>query len=90
MDYTERQLVEGFFQYFERLKPRLVTYNGRSFDLPVLRYRAMLHGVSAPWLYQSGGRYNSYLYWYDTKWHCDLMDVLSDFRGIKDHQARRD
>lgn len=45
--YTERQLIEGFFQYFERLKPRLVTFNGRSFDLPVLRYRAMLHGVSA-------------------------------------------
>jgi hypothetical protein len=25
-------------------------FNGNSFDLPVLRYRAMVHGVSAPGL----------------------------------------
>ena len=51
--FSEKQLVEGFFQYFERLRPRLVTYNGRSSDLPVLKYRAMLHGVAAPWLYRA-------------------------------------
>ena len=28
-----------------------VTFNGNSFDLPVLRYRAMVYGVSAPGLY---------------------------------------
>jgi Predicted 3'-5' exonuclease related to the exonuclease domain of PolB len=30
------------------LTPQLVTFNGNSFDLPVLRYRAMVHGISAP------------------------------------------
>ncbi len=46
--YDEKTLLQGFFQHFERQKPRLVTYNGRSFDLPVLKYRAMMHGVQAP------------------------------------------
>jgi 3'-5' exonuclease len=32
------------------LSPQLVTFNGNSFDLPVLRYQAMVHGVSAPGL----------------------------------------
>ena len=42
-----------------RQKPRLVTYNGRSFDLPVLKYRAMMHGVQASWLHQGGDRFNN-------------------------------
>ena len=53
-DYDEARLLQGFFQYFERLKPRLVSFNGRGFDLPVLKYRAMAHGIAAPWLYDAG------------------------------------
>ncbi len=85
-DFTEAQLLEGFFRYFERLKPRLVTYNGRTFDLPVLKYRAMKHGIQAPWLYKGGDRYGNYSYRNNSDWHCDLMDVLSDFgasRAVK-------
>lgn len=79
VDYSEAKLLQAFFQFFERAKPRLVSYNGRTFDLPVLKYRAMLHGVQAPWLYRSGDRYSNYQYRYDNEWHYDVMDVLSDF-----------
>lgn len=77
--YDEKQLLQGFFQYFERLKPRLVSFNGRGFDLPVLKYRAMAHGISAPWLYGGGDKWNSYQSRYSADWHCDLIEVLSDF-----------
>ncbi len=77
--FDERQLLEGFFGYFERLKPRLVSFNGRGFDLPVLKYRAMVHGVTAPWLYDAGDKWNSYQSRYSSDWHCDLLEVLSDF-----------
>ncbi len=85
-DFSEAQLLDGFFRYFERSKPRLVTYNGRAFDLPVLKYRAMKHGVQAPWLQKGGDRFSNYSYRYSTDWHCDLMDVLADFgasRAVK-------
>lgn len=78
-DYDEARLLQGFFTYLERQKPRLVSFNGRTFDLPVLKYRAMVHGISAPWLHKSGDKWNSYGYRYATDWHCDLLDVLSDF-----------
>ena len=55
------------------LNPRLVTFNGNSFDLPVLRYRAMVHGVSAPGLC-ARPYFNRY-----TDDHLDLCDVLSSF-----------
>lgn len=77
--FDEKQLLQGFFTYVERIRPRLVSYNGRSFDLPVLKYRAMVHGISAPWLHKSGDKWNSYNYRYAADWHCDLLEVLSDF-----------
>ena len=77
--FDEKQLPQGFFQYFEYLKPRLVSFNGRTFDLPVLKYRAMAHGIAAPWLYGAGDKWNSYQSRYSMDWHCDLLDVLCDY-----------
>jgi 3'-5' exonuclease len=41
---TEKELITAFCDKIAELKPQLVTFNGNSFDLPVLRYRAMVHG----------------------------------------------
>ena len=75
----EKEIVQGFFTYLQRIKPRLVSYNGRSFDLPVMRYRAMSHGVAASWFYQSGDKWNNYMQRFSPDWHCDLLEVLSDY-----------
>jgi Predicted 3'-5' exonuclease related to the exonuclease domain of PolB len=47
---TEKQLIPAFVGKIADLNPQLVTFNGNSFDLPVLRYRAMINAVSAPGL----------------------------------------
>lgn len=61
-------------------QPRLVTWSGNGFDLAVLRYRAMLHGVSLDGLYGPAGQksFDSYLYRYGES-HIDLMDVLTGY-----------
>jgi len=78
-DSSEEEIIKGFFNYLSRKTPRLVSYNGRSFDLPVLKYRAMKHGVAAPWLYKSGDKWNNYMSRYSLDWHCDLLEAFSDF-----------
>ena len=75
-DADEKMLLEGLFDHLRRRKVRLVSYNGRGFDIPVLKYRAMRYGISVPWL-RSGtmdydGRYNLDL-------HCDLLEAFSNF-----------
>jgi 3'-5' exonuclease len=46
----EKLLISSFVDRIAQLSPQLITFNGSSFDLPVLRYRAMVHGVAAPGL----------------------------------------
>jgi len=44
---SEAKLISDFIEKIGQLLPQLVTFNGHSFDLPVLRYRAMVNRVSA-------------------------------------------
>jgi predicted PolB exonuclease-like 3'-5' exonuclease len=70
---TEKQLIAAFCDKIAELSPQLVTFNGNSFDLPVLRYRAMIQGVSAP-----GLSTRPYFHRY-TEDAIDLCDVFSSF-----------
>jgi 3'-5' exonuclease len=70
---TEKELIESFVNKIGQLSPQLVTYNGSGFDLPVLRYRAMIHRVFAP------GMHNRAYFHRYTDDCLDLCDVLSSF-----------
>jgi predicted PolB exonuclease-like 3'-5' exonuclease len=70
---SEKELIAAFVDRIAELKPQLVTFNGSSFDLPVLRYRAMVHKVAA-----IGLSARPYFHRY-TDDAVDLCDVLSSF-----------
>jgi len=83
-DSGEAELIERFFDGLEQYTPDLVSWNGGGFDLPVLHYRALLHGVQSPGYWELGDedrafRYNNYLNRFHWR-HIDLMDVLSGFQ----------
>jgi hypothetical protein len=82
---TERELLERFFDGIERFRPVLISWNGSGFDLPVIHYRSLKHGVAAPLYWESGDeirdfKYNNYLNRYHAR-HLDLMDVLAGFQA---------
>lgn len=79
IDAKEEDLIKGFFAHLKKNLSRLVSFNGKTFDVPVLKYRAMLFGIQAKWLYQSGDKWNNYNHRYSLEWHCDLLEALSDF-----------
>jgi hypothetical protein len=81
---SEAELVRRFFDGIERYAPELVSWNGSGFDLPVLHYRALRHGIQAPRYWETGDndrefRFNNYLSRFHWR-HLDLMDVLSGFQ----------
>lgn len=83
LSYSEGQLVKAFFQYLEKKRPRLVTFNGRGFDMPVLKYRGMKYNVTAPYFAIGEGRFDQYLYRFQVDYHCDLSDALNDFGATR-------
>jgi predicted PolB exonuclease-like 3'-5' exonuclease len=82
---SEKDLIERFFDGLDRYTPDLVSWNGAGFDLPVLHYRSLLHGITAARYWETGNsdasfRYSNYLSRFHWR-HMDLMDILSGFQG---------
>jgi predicted PolB exonuclease-like 3'-5' exonuclease len=81
----EGEIIQRFFEGIEKYTPQLVSWNGGGFDLPVLHYRGLIHGVRAPRYWDTGEddrdfRYNNYISRYHMR-HCDVMDLLSLYQG---------
>ncbi len=83
-DSGEAELIQRFYDGIERYSPQLVSWNGGGFDLPVLHYRGLIHGVTAARYWDWGDddrdfKWNNYLGRYHTR-HLDLMDVLAMYQ----------
>ena len=85
----EATVLRKFYELLERYTPQLVSWNGGGFDLPVLHYRSLIHGISAARYWDMGDgdfgdsrdfKWNNYLSRYHMR-HCDLMDVLAMYNG---------
>ena len=74
-DRSEIALISAFAARVDALRPTLVTFNGSGFDLPVLRYRAMVNGIAA-----RGLTSRSYFKRYDSA-NVDLCDELASIQS---------
>ena len=84
VESDEQDLLQRFYSGIERYTPRLVSWNGGGFDLPVIHYRSLLYPLNAAHYWETGQndtsfRYNNYLSRYHER-HTDLMDVLAGFQ----------
>jgi predicted PolB exonuclease-like 3'-5' exonuclease len=90
LDATERDLLSQFSAHMTSHQPSdlFVTWNGRTFDLPVLSLRSMKYGISAPWYYKD----RNVRYRFSDEGHLDLMDFFSDYGACRpmklDHACR--
>ncbi|WP_058535286.1 3'-5' exonuclease [Legionella saoudiensis] len=81
----EKELITRFFAGIDKHTPTLISWNGSGFDLPVLHYRALLHGIPAPTYWESGEnnqafRWNNYLSRFHYR-HMDLMDLIAGYQN---------
>lgn len=80
----ESDIIKRFFEGIQRYTPNLISWNGSGFDLPVLHYRSLKYGISAPTYWELGEnanefKWNNYLSRYHQR-HTDLMEVLASYQ----------
>jgi hypothetical protein len=84
----EASIIQRFFDGIDKYTPQLVSWNGGGFDLPVLHYRGLIHGVAAPRYWDMGEgdykdsrdfKWNNYISRYHHR-HLDLMDLLAMYQ----------
>jgi len=73
-DKPESDMLGDFAHFADQYRPHLVTYNGRSFDLPVISMRCLRHGLTLKFFHQD----RDYRYRFSDAGHIDLYDFLSE------------
>jgi predicted PolB exonuclease-like 3'-5' exonuclease len=78
-------ITEHFWRGWEHYKrPTLVTFNGRSFDLPLLELAAFRYGINLQrWFNLSGKSFEQPRNRYNTEFHLDVHDVLTNFGAAR-------
>ena len=85
---NESLLIQRFFDGIDKYTPQLVSWNGSGFDLPVMHYRGLIHGVEAARYWDMGEgdykdsrdfKWNNYISRYHSR-HLDLMDLLAMYQ----------
>jgi predicted PolB exonuclease-like 3'-5' exonuclease len=85
LDEDEGSIIQRFFDGVDKYTPQMVSWNGSGFDLPVLHYRGLIHGVQCPRYWDQGEddrefKWNNYISRYHAR-HLDLMDLLALYTG---------
>ncbi|MDX9993702.1 MAG: 3'-5' exonuclease [Rhodocyclaceae bacterium] len=80
----EGEIIQRFYDGIGKYTPQIISWNGGGFDLPVLHYRGLIHGVAAPRYWDLGEddrdfKWNNYISRYHTR-HLDLMDLLAMYQ----------
>ncbi|MDE5925246.1 MAG: 3'-5' exonuclease [Helicobacter sp.] len=85
----EKSLIAAFLNYLNKHQPKLVSFNGRGFDMPMLLLRAMKYKLQAnAYFEENNAQYNkskweNYRQRYSERFHTDLYDSLGNYGSAR-------
>ncbi|TDJ80268.1 3'-5' exonuclease [Campylobacter volucris] len=82
---NEKQMLEDFFNFITKHKPRLISFNGKNYDMPLLVIRALKYNINASAYLDVSNKWDNYKSKYAENKHCDLLESLGSFgqKGLK-------
>ncbi|MCP4194524.1 MAG: 3'-5' exonuclease [Planctomycetaceae bacterium] len=84
-EFRPHVIAEHFWRGWERYDaPTFVSFNGRSFDIPLMELAAYRYGVGVPkWFTQNARSWEQPRNRYNTDAHLDLQDLLCNFGATR-------
>ncbi len=84
-DFRPHKITHDFWLGWEKYgQPTLVSFNGRSFDLPLMELAAFRFGIAIPrWFNTQLRTYDQPRNRYNTAAHLDLYDLLTNFGATR-------
>lgn len=85
---NEGEIIAKFLNFIDKKNPRLISFNGRGFDLPMLMIRAMVYNLSCQAYFDDNdsrlnkNKWNNYRDRYSGNFHLDLLEFISEFRSV--------
>jgi len=85
----EEAIIRHFFSFIEEKNPKLVSFNGRGFDMPMLLIRAMRYNLSFGTYFDQNNprlgksKWENYRQRYAEEFHTDLLDSLGSFGAVR-------
>ncbi|MCE3047171.1 3'-5' exonuclease [Helicobacter kayseriensis] len=87
--YIEEVTLGDFLKWFNKAQPRLVSFNGRGFDLPTMMLRAMKYNMESLAYFEQDNsllnknKWENYRQRYSERFHTDLLDSLGHFGSVR-------
>ena len=85
----EKSLISAFLEYLNKHQPKLISFNGRGFDMPMLLLRAMKYKLSANAYFEENNpqfnksKWENYRQRYSERFHTDLLESLGHFGSVR-------
>jgi predicted PolB exonuclease-like 3'-5' exonuclease len=88
----EKYIIEEFFKFIDSKNPKIVSFNGRAFDMPMLLIRAMKYNISLPAYFEvnnqalNKSKWENYRTRFSENFHNDLLETIGNYgavRGLK-------
>jgi predicted PolB exonuclease-like 3'-5' exonuclease len=86
---NEYEILKSFISFIDNHNPRLISFNGRGFDLPLIMIRAMRYNLSCPAYFDKNNqmlnksKWDNYQTRYSDNFHLDLMDNIAEFGAVR-------
>lgn len=89
LEQREEVLLQEFAAFLNKQNPRLISFNGRGYDMPVIGIRALKYNVNLAGYYETDNaqfgknKWENYRQRYSERFHLDLYDTLGNYGSAR-------